>query len=161
MALVEVLQFFPTEHSGYDKLLGYLNSVALGLKKSRDAESGSWWQVLNEPYPERGGNYIESSGSAMFTWGLLKAVDLGYLDRDDYLDTAKDAFHSLTRNFVEDEANGSIVLNSTVAECGLSSSNVTFEVSILSTNKACLIFLSTTSVEQSLTMVKMVWDRLC
>ncbi|KAM0185529.1 hypothetical protein ACHAPI_012150 [Fusarium lateritium] len=127
MALVEVLQFFPTEHPGYDKLLGYLNSVALGLKASRDPESGSWWQVMNEPYPEREGNFIESSGSAMFTWGLLKAVDLGYLGRDDYLHTARDAFLSLTNNFVENGEDGSIVLNSTVAECGLSGSNVTFE----------------------------------
>ena len=77
MSLVEVLQFFPESHAGYDQLHGYLESVALGLKESRDPASGSWWQVMNEPYPEREGNFIESSGSSMFTWGLLKSIDLG------------------------------------------------------------------------------------
>ncbi|KAF4994225.1 hypothetical protein FGRMN_5913 [Fusarium graminum] len=127
MALVEVLQFFPISHSGYEQLLGYLNSVALGLKNSRDLESGNWWQVMNEPYPERNGNFIESSGSAMFTWGLLKSVKLGYLDQGEYLDTARDAFVSLAKNFITEGEDGSLVLNRTVAECGLTSSNVTFE----------------------------------
>jgi rhamnogalacturonyl hydrolase YesR len=132
MSLVEVLQFFPTSHVGYDQLLEYLKSVALGLKESRDPASGSWWQVMNEPYPERKGNLIESSGSSMFTWGLLKAIDLGYLDRNEYLDTARDAFISIVTNFIEEDGDGPIVLNGTVAECGLLSSNVTFEVSTAS-----------------------------
>ncbi|ENH64122.1 Unsaturated rhamnogalacturonyl hydrolase yteR [Fusarium oxysporum f. sp. cubense race 1] len=127
MALVEVLQYFPTSHSGYDQLLRYLESVAKGLKASRDPDLGSWWQVMNEPYPKREGNFIESSGSSMFTWGLLKAVDLGYLDSDEYLETAKDAFTSSIDNFVTEGEDGSLILNSTVAECGLTSSNVTFE----------------------------------
>ncbi|KAM0230349.1 hypothetical protein ACHAPO_009344 [Fusarium lateritium] len=129
MSLVEILQFFPTGHVGYDQLLGYLQSVAIGLKESRDPASGSWWQVMNEPYPKREGNYVESSGSSMFTWGLLKAIDLGYLDRDDYLDLARDAFTSIVNNFIEGDEDGPIILNSTVAECGLLNSNVTFEVS--------------------------------
>lgn len=129
MSLVEVLQFFPTSHAGYDQLHGYLEAVALGLKESRDLASGSWWQVMNEPYPEREGNFIESSGSSMFTWGLLKSIDLKFLDRDEYLDMARDAFTSIIDNFVEEHDGGSIVLNGTVAECGLLSSNVTFEVS--------------------------------
>lgn len=129
MSLVEVLQFFPTSHDGYGQLHGYLESVALGLKESRDPASGSWWQVMNEPYPGRKGNFIESSGSSMFTWGLLKSIDLGYLDRSEYLDTARDAFTSIVSNFIEAGEDGPIILNSTVAECGLLSSNVTFEVS--------------------------------
>lgn len=129
MSLVEVLQFFPSSHAGYDQLHGYLTSVARGLQDSRDPVSGSWWQVMNEPYPEREGNFIESSGSSMFTWGLLRAIDLGLLDRSEYLDTARDAFSSLVTNFVEEGEDGTIVLNGTVAECGLLSSNVTFEVS--------------------------------
>ncbi|QPC70588.1 hypothetical protein HYE68_001340 [Fusarium pseudograminearum] len=126
MSLVEVLQFFPTSHAGYDQLHGYLESVALGLKESRDPASGSWWQVMNEPYPRRKGNFIESSGSSMFTWGILRAIDLGYLDRSEYLDTARDAFTSIVTNFIEAGDDGPIILNSTVAECGLLSSNVTF-----------------------------------
>ncbi|KAJ4250993.1 hypothetical protein NW762_011643 [Fusarium torreyae] len=126
MALVEVLQFFPTSHPGYDQLLGYLESVAQGLKEARDPESGVWWQAMDEPYPEREENFLESSASSMFTWGLLKGVDLGYLDRDDYLDTAQDAFVSLVDNFVEEPEDGSLILNGTVAE-GILGNDVSFE----------------------------------
>ncbi|KAL6412437.1 hypothetical protein AUP68_03640 [Ilyonectria robusta] len=127
MSLVEVLQFFPTYHPGRDQLLGYFESLAWALKRARDPTSGNWWQVMNEPYPGREGNFIESSGSAMFTWGLLKGVDLGYLNRDDFIETAKDSYLSLVENFVTEAENGTLVLSGTVAECGLLNSNVTFE----------------------------------
>ncbi|KAH6984232.1 glycosyl hydrolase [Ilyonectria sp. MPI-CAGE-AT-0026] len=127
MSLVEVLQFFPTYHPGRDQLLGYFESLAWALKRTRDPTSGNWRQVMNEPYPGREGNFIESSGSAMFTWGLLKGVDLGYLNRDDFIETAKDSYLSLVDNFVTEAENGALVLSGTVAECGLLNSNVTFE----------------------------------
>jgi rhamnogalacturonyl hydrolase YesR len=110
---------------------------------------------MNEPYPKREGNFIESSGSSMFAWGLLKAVDLGYLDSDEYLETAKDAFTSLIDNFVTEGEDGSLILNSTVAECGLTSSNVTFEVSTASITQKLTDNISTTLADQSWRMGKM------
>ncbi|KAF4457438.1 Unsaturated rhamnogalacturonyl hydrolase yteR [Fusarium albosuccineum] len=126
MSLVEVLQFFPESHPGYDQLHGYLLSLAHGLKESRDPDSGNWWQVMNEPYPGREPNFIEGSGSAMFTWGLLKGIDLGYLDRYEFLETAQDSYLSLVDNFVTELQNGTVTFNGTVTECILNA-NVTFE----------------------------------
>ncbi|KAM5354106.1 hypothetical protein ACJ41O_000756 [Fusarium nematophilum] len=127
MSLVETLQFFPSYHPGRDQLLEYFESLAWALKRARDSNSGNWWQVMNEPYPEREGNFIEASGSAMFTWGLLKGVDLGYLDRDEFLDTARDSYLSLVDNFVTEDEDGTVTFAGTVAECGLLNANVTFE----------------------------------
>ncbi|KAK7420558.1 hypothetical protein QQX98_002757 [Neonectria punicea] len=127
MSLVEVLQFFPTQHPGHDQLLGYFVSLASGLKRARDPASGSWWQVMNEPYPGQTGNFIESSASAMFTWGLLKGIDLGYLDHTEFMQTARDSYLSLVGNFITEADDGTLTLNGTVAECGLLSSNVTYE----------------------------------
>lgn len=55
----------------------------------------------------------------MFAWGFMKAIDLGYLDKDEYLQTAKDAYYGLLANFVKFGLEGTIVYNSIVDECNL------------------------------------------
>jgi rhamnogalacturonyl hydrolase YesR len=129
MSLVEVLQLFPTGHQGYDQLLGYFQSLAAALKKARDPESGSWWQVMEEPWPGAEGNFIESSCSSMFTFGLLKGISLGYISRDDYLSTARYAYLSVVDNFVKQADNGTLILEGTVDECNLADGNVNIDVS--------------------------------
>lgn len=129
MSLVEVLQVFPKCHPGYVKLMHFYTTLATALKKAQEPKSHGWWQVMDAPYPGKKGNYIESSGSAMFTFGLLKGVKLGYLKRSEFLQTAQNAYRGLVSTFVQPETNGTLSFTGTVAECGLVSSNVTFEVS--------------------------------
>lgn len=129
MALIETLQVFPRTHPGYKKLLGYYTSLAAALKKTQDPASGGWYQVMNEPYPTRQGNYIEASGSAMFTYGLLKGIKLGYISKVDYLAVAQKAYKGLVKQFISPQQDGTLQFTGTVAECGLVTSNVTFEVS--------------------------------
>lgn len=128
MSLVEVLQVFPISHHGYSTLMGYYTWLAEALKASQDQKSGGWFQVMNEPYPSRAGNYIEASASAMFTWGLLKGMSLGYLPKEDYLHTAKKAYIGLVNNFIVENDNGTLSYIGTVGQCGLAWANVTFEV---------------------------------
>lgn len=128
MSLVEVLQVFPTEHEGYLRLMEYYVSLAEALKRAQDRSSGGWWQVMDAPYPGEDGNYIEASGSAMFTFGLLKGIDLGYLETDGYLHAAKSAYLGLLESFIVEENDGSLSYIGTVAECGLGSANATYEV---------------------------------
>ncbi|KAM0431506.1 hypothetical protein ACHAPT_005484 [Fusarium lateritium] len=128
LSLVETLQVFPKTHPRHRNLVHMYVSLAKALKVSQDRRSGGWWQVMDEPYPHQKGNYIESSASAMFTSGLLAGVRLGYLERKEFLDTAKKGYLGLVRNFVIPQKNGTLEFTGTVAECGLVSSNVTFEV---------------------------------
>lgn len=129
MALVDTLDYFPKSHPGYARLLNYLRTLAVGLKKAQDPASGGWWLVMNEPYPSRKGNYIESSGTAMFTYSLLKAMRLGYLDRETYLPVAQKAYSLMTNKFaVPTGPNGTLNWEGTV-EVGSLSSNGSYEVS--------------------------------
>lgn len=125
MSLIEVLPIFPPEHEGYELLLSYYRRLADALVNARDADSGNWWQVMEEPYPGMEGNFVESSASAMFTWGLLRGIKLEYLG-DEYLDEAQDAYRSLVRNFVVEEEER-LIYNTTVAECNLLDKNVGYE----------------------------------
>uniref|UniRef100_A0A8H7NGU3 Uncharacterized protein n=1 Tax=Bionectria ochroleuca TaxID=29856 RepID=A0A8H7NGU3_BIOOC len=119
MSLVEVLQVFPTSHPGYEKLMGYFVSLAEALKKTRDVDSGTWWQVMEDPYPTYEENFIEASGSAMFTYGWFKGIALGYLPKEAYLETAKDAYTSIVKNFISEAEDNRLVLHGTVDECNL------------------------------------------
>ncbi|KAH8674274.1 cell wall glycosyl hydrolase YteR [Xylariales sp. PMI_506] len=125
MTLLEVIQIWPQTHPGYAKLLGYYQTLAAGLKNAQDV-SGGWWCVMSEPYPGITGNYIESSGSAMFTFGLLKGMRLGYLSESGYLDAAVKGYNLLTERFVTENSNGTLNWEGT-DQVGSLGSNGTFE----------------------------------
>ncbi|KAJ3496823.1 hypothetical protein NLG97_g2375 [Lecanicillium saksenae] len=127
MALMETLQVFPESHPGYKRLLSYFVDLASGVQQAQDNETGGWWQVMDEPSPGMKGNYIEASGSAMFTYGLLKGINLGYLDQDQFLGTAKSAYQGLIEQFIEVDDSGTVHYKGTVQECGLAVDDPSFE----------------------------------
>lgn len=116
MALVEVLDYFPENHSERAKLIGYLQRLAPVLVKYQDAQSGVWYQMIALGSKE--GNYLEASSSCMFVYALAKGVRKGYL-APSYMDAAKKGYTGILKEFVEKEANGSLSLNKTVSVGGL------------------------------------------
>ncbi|KAF3034149.1 hypothetical protein E8E12_004029 [Didymella heteroderae] len=89
------------------------------IARAVDPATGAWWQLLDAP--GRAGNYIESSGSSMFVWALLKGVRLGYLDNTTYVDVGRRAHGYLRDAFVVDNGNGTLGWNGTVSVCSLNS----------------------------------------
>ncbi|TDZ32952.1 Unsaturated rhamnogalacturonyl hydrolase YteR [Colletotrichum spinosum] len=124
MALVETLQVYPQALPGYDRLLEYFVALADGLARSRD-KKGGWWLIMNEGYEKRKGNYIESSATAMFSYGLLRGVRDGLLDVK-YQKVGLKAYKLLTKDFIRDDKNGSISFLGTV-QVGSLNSNASFE----------------------------------
>lgn len=81
MALVDSLDFIPEDDlfDSYKKRLLHLaQALVRPLLAVQDAQTGLWWQVLDQG--GRGKNYLESSGSAMFVYFFLKMVRKGWLD---------------------------------------------------------------------------------
>ncbi len=103
MALVDVLDFFPESHPGRAKLLGYFTALASALTKVQD-DSGGWWLVIDSPGKK--GNYIESSGTAMYTYGWLKGARKGYLPHSPYIERATRAYKLMTDKFVARNGTG-------------------------------------------------------
>ncbi|KAI0838044.1 glycoside hydrolase family 105 protein [Hypoxylon sp. FL0890] len=125
IALVETLELLPQSACKYrGRILEKFHTLASALVKAVDPVTGGWWQVLDEPARE--GNYIESSGSAMFSYALLKGTRLGYLKFNATLQRAAMAAgirsqNYLTNTFVVKNANGTLGYNGTVAVCSLNS----------------------------------------
>lgn len=115
MALVDVLDYLPENHSGRERIIKYLNQYAEAIVNYQD-ETGTWYQVLN--LPEREGNYLEATGSSMFTYTLAKGVKKGYLP-EIYLEHAKKAFQGILDTFITVEDNGVVNLNQCCSVAGL------------------------------------------
>lgn len=123
----------------WEHMRGRFAELADAIARAADPETGAWWQVLDEPGRE--GNYIESSGSSMFVYALLKGSRLGYLDSvagagtnttsagnaSYYVGVASQAYEYIVDAFVVDNGNGTLGWNGTVAVCSLTMT-ASFEV---------------------------------
>lgn len=116
MGLVDVLENFPAEHPRRAELVNILNRLSSALVKYQDPATGVWWQVTDKGGKE--GNYLESSGSAMFVMGLAKGVKLGYLP-ETYLPAIKKGMDGLITQFVEKDAQGTYHYTKAVGGAGL------------------------------------------
>ncbi|KAK9426689.1 hypothetical protein SUNI508_00216 [Seiridium unicorne] len=126
MALIDSIELLPASVSKYSKLRQRLHEMIQALAgpliEAADSNTGAWWQVMDEP--GRAGNYIESSGSAMFSYALLKSARLGLLSAEVAVNASivgKRAQQYLTDAFVVKEANGTLGYNGTVSVCSLNS----------------------------------------
>jgi rhamnogalacturonyl hydrolase YesR len=120
MSLIDFLSATPIPHHSttFKQILHLFISLSQAIIAAVDEKTGCWWQVVN--FPGRAGNYIESSGSAMFTYALYKGARLGFLN-DSVVQVASRAYEYLVHEFVVREGNGTLSWNGTVAICSLNS----------------------------------------
>lgn len=120
VALVDVLDYYPEALPGHAKLLGYFQTLAAAVLDVQD-ESGGWWLVIDPPYPGMEGNYIESSGTAMFTYSFLKGIRKGYLEKATYLPPSEKAYDLMVDRFIANNGtNGTLNWEGTVIVGSLS-----------------------------------------
>lgn len=79
-------------------------------------ESGMFYQVVNRP--EAAGNYLETSGTAILAYGMLKAVRLGYLPAK-YRAFAEKAFYGTADKYLSFAADGTPQLGGICLVAGL------------------------------------------
>lgn len=116
MALVDVLEVLPEDHPGCEPLSGILKNLSKALLKVRDEEKGLWYQVLDQGGRE--GNYLETSGSVMFTYAFAKGARLGYLPAE-FKEIAEDCFESIVDYCVVTGEDGLPTLKYTCHGAGL------------------------------------------
>ena len=145
MALADCLDYWPKQHVGRRALLGYFRELAEGVVKAQDEESGNWYLLLDPELEGREGNYIESSGTAMFVYGLLKGVRMGYLGKE-YSKSAAKGYEMMVEKFVRKNRRGGLDWEGTV-RVGSLSGNASYEVCV-----ATLPFSSTFRAQTLLTV---------
>jgi len=116
MAIEDILEYLPDNHVDRDDLITILQKTCDALLKVRDPETGIWFQVLNQGGRE--GNYLEGSGSAMFTYAFARGVRKGYLDKK-YMEIANSAFDGIIKELITVDENGLVTMHNICGGCGL------------------------------------------
>ena len=116
VALVDVLDHFPSGHPGKDSIIGILNRFVTAVTKVQDTKSGVWYDIVDLPNREK--NYKEASASSMLVYTIAKAVRNGYVPAK-YLQNAKKGYAGIIKEFIEVDANGQTNLKGTVTVSGL------------------------------------------
>jgi unsaturated rhamnogalacturonyl hydrolase len=116
MAIVDVLDYLPEDHPNRHEIQTILKNTIDALLNVADPNTGLWYQVIDHIGKE--GNYIEASGSIMYTYAMAKGANKGYLD-DEYLAIANTKFDSVIKNLIDIDENGHLILRNTCGGCGL------------------------------------------
>lgn len=119
MALVDVLDYFPTNHPVRPQIIATLQKLAAGVLKYQDAKTGLWWQVMDAG--DRKGNYQEATASAMFVYALAKGVNHGYLSRD-MVPAIEKGYAGILKNLIRDDGGEKWSLTKCCSVAGLGGS---------------------------------------
>jgi unsaturated rhamnogalacturonyl hydrolase len=117
---VEALDHIPGNHPDRAAIVRTVRDAADGVARVQDPVTGLWWDVLDQP--NRPGNYLEASASAMFAYALAKAARLGYVDAG-YRQVAERGFDGLLANLVREHADGTVSLVNVAQVSGLGGNN--------------------------------------
>ena len=79
VALIDLCEILPNG-AGRDRLCEIFNELIAGVAPYADKETGLYWQVVDQGGRE--GNYLETSGSSMLAYAMLKGARLGVLPKE-------------------------------------------------------------------------------
>ena len=97
-----------------------LAELLSGAAKYRDPQSGMYYQVVN--MPGREGNYLETSGSSMLAYAMMKGARLGVLD-ESYRELGRATFDGICDKYLGFDADGKLNLGGICLVAGLGPEN--------------------------------------
>jgi len=116
MALVDTLDYFPTNHPARAEIVSAFQKLSAGVVRFQDAKTGLWWQVMDQGDRKR--NYLEATASAMFVYALAKGVNHGYLPRN-YIPAIQKGYRGIIENLIKDDGGGKWSLTQCCSVAGL------------------------------------------
>ena len=93
LILVEVLELLPPDTPGRAQVQSILQELVAGLKRVQDPKTGLWYQVVDKG--DRADNWHDTSGSAMFTYAIQRACNLGYISAAEYKEVARKGYEGI------------------------------------------------------------------
>jgi unsaturated rhamnogalacturonyl hydrolase len=96
LVVAETLAVLPPDYPGRSEVLDIYKRLAVGLKHTQDPRTGGWFQVVDKG--DQPDNWIDTSGSAMFTYSIARGIQLGLLNRKEYAPVAANGYRGITGN---------------------------------------------------------------
>src|SRR5690606_37616236 len=116
MAIPAVLEDVPRDHPHRDTILHIFRTTIDALGRVQDPATGVWDQIIDRP--DGAGNYLETSASCMFMYGIAKGAGNVYLAAH-YRDIDGRAYQGIIEDFVEVDAQGLVKLHGICSVAGL------------------------------------------
>lgn len=99
IALVDLVDVLP-EGDARSEVAALLQETISGLLPYADEETGMFWQVVDQGGRE--GNYLETSGSSMIAYAMLKGARLGVLPKE-YAAQGRKTFDGIVNKYLSFE----------------------------------------------------------
>lgn len=96
VALADLMEIIPVG-KGRERLAPIFGELMENAARYADPETGMYWQVPN--YPGREGNYLETSGSSMLAYAMLKGARLGVLGKE-YAAKGQKTFDGIVKKYL-------------------------------------------------------------
>ena len=116
MALVDVLDYLPTNHPARPEIIATFQKLCAGVLKYQEPQTGLWWQVMDQA--NRPGNYLEATASSMFVYAMAKGINHGYLARD-YEPAVLKGYRGIIEHLIKDDGYGRWSLTRCCSVAGL------------------------------------------
>ena len=115
MASIDVLDYLPESSGKRDAIIKIIQSLSASVIPFQSKE-GMWYQVTDEGWRE--GNYLETSGTAMFAYSFFKGARLGYLGSE-YIEYAEKALEGIKKLYLTEDDSGGLHLGGICSVAGL------------------------------------------
>lgn len=93
LVVPELLALLPQSHPSYNLVLDIYRKMCKGLKSTQDEKTGGWFMVVDKG--DNPLNFIDPSGTAMFTYSIQRGIQLGLLKSKEYASVAQRGYQSL------------------------------------------------------------------
>ena len=126
LVVVEALADLPPDHPHRAEVLDVYLHLAADLRRVQDPKTGGWFQVVDKG--GRPDNWIDTSGTSMFTYSIQRGIELGLLNPAEYGPVVANGYRAITANArinaqglgdLKNTCDGVCVHRSRIAMCGL------------------------------------------
>ena len=114
VGLVDAISYMDNEEYKA-KLIAIFKDTIEGLERYIDPKMKMFWQVVDQGGRE--GNYLETSGSAMIAYAMLKGARLGFVDKR-YATVGEEVFNGICKEYLT-ETDGKLNLGGICLMAGL------------------------------------------
>lgn len=115
VTLADALDVIPQDNPLWKEFADYLQEMVINLPEFQDEKTGHWYQLpVRKDDPE---NWIESSCTAMFAYGILSALKHEIVDDRIYNSAVEKAYEGLYQYSTEQTKNGLTCTNVCIGTC--------------------------------------------
>lgn len=115
ISLIDNIDYIDNE-SDRKELCAIFAEAIEGIAQYADPETGMYWQVVD--CGGREGNYLETSGSSMIAYAMMKGARLGVIDKK-YAEMGKRTFDGICRKYLKITEDGDLNLEGICLVAGL------------------------------------------